>query len=92
MGIAPIGQHLTRGPLVDGKKPQVHRDAGQILQHVVQQLGLNVLQHIDATHQISRLGLAIGGEGRIIGVVLQLIDARLRQTLEQVFLARPIAR
>ncbi len=69
VGITAVGQHFTGRAHVNGKEPDSGGDAGQFGNDVIDELGFDMLKHIDTADQISRLWGAVFRECRVVGFV-----------------------
>lgn len=91
MGVSSIRQCLDRRSRRDGEQTHLLGDPLEVVQHRVQTIGLDMLQHVDAHHHLGRVGrLGEFRDGRIVTGDLDFVVDIRRKGMGQTALPRPV--
>ena len=92
VGIAAVRENLRGGASGNREETHLLRDRAKIKHDGIDIIGLDVFEHVDATHQLRRLGRTVFREGRVVRAIVEVAFTETVESLLQILLAGAIVR
>src|SRR5262245_23131647 len=90
MRIATIGQAFDSRACMNRKESKIARDLLEVEQHRIEIRNLDMLENVDATHEVGGSRIAVFGKCRVVGKIVEVSLAELMQRAPQVALSGAI--